>query len=312
MKRIWVSAAGTGNAFATVKAVKKYHPDSFLLTTDTNPSYLTTASLWADIHVISPFVTDESYEDFIINTIKKNNIDTYIPFIDKEISIAATLYENLKIPREISLQVKNSEAGEICENKLSSYQFLQKLNICSPKTASAETPFPANEYILKPLRGFGSQIKKITNAELEKVSEKSKYIVQEICEPPEVTIDVIRSKSYNSFHYICRERLQTKSGVCVKARLFQEEELGEIANIIAKNLNLVAFCFQVMRLKDNWAVTDINPRLGAGTALSLPVGSDFFGAMLSVLWDQDPSPFLKPLDKICYVTRQYEEYLMQY
>jgi hypothetical protein len=123
-------------------------------------------------------------------------------------------------------------------------------------------------------------------------------------------VDVCYDKNRNFFEYVCRERIETKSGVCTKARLFQDKKIGEIALTLAQKLDLSAFCFQLMRLKDNWAVTDINARLGAGTAISVAAGLDFFSGMFAIQWGEDPSKYFKLLQKETFVTRQYSEFVM--
>jgi hypothetical protein len=92
--------------------------------------------------------------------------------------------------------------------------------------------------------------------------------------------------------------------------LFYDKKLEGIAFTLADKLNLCAFCFQVMKYKGEWAVTDINPRLGAGTGMSFVTGMDFFSAMFAILWDEDPSRYFRPLTKEIYVTRQYSDFIM--
>jgi len=165
-------------------------------------------------------------------------------------------------------------------------------------------------HILKPKNGFGSVIHLITKNSYLNFENFDIFIMQEYCDIPEITIDVHYSEEFNFFAYACRERIETKSGVCTKARIFNDPVLGEMALNLAKNLNLSSFCFQVMNLKNEFVITDINPRLGAGTAMSLAVGMDFFGAMFSTLWGSDPKPFFTNITEDKYVTRQYSEFVM--
>lgn len=308
--KVLISAAGAGNAFAAVMALRKNFPDNFILTIDTNPAHLVTTSVFSDRHLISPELKDKDYSGFLIKTINDFSIDTYVPFIDTDIKVASKLWTDNQISQKVSLQVKNPQFAEICENKLLTYQFLIENNLPSPETAPIDKPFPAEEYVLKPIGGFGSNVRILSKDQLQKIGNKENFIIQEKCESPEITIDVTYSPNKKIFHYICRERIQTKAGVCTKARLFQDEYLSNLAFTIAQLLDLHSFCFQVMKLKGNWVITDINPRLGAGTALCTAAGSDFFSAMFAILWNEDPSIFLNDLNKECYVTRQYAEYLM--
>jgi len=168
-----------------------------------------------------------------------------------------------------------------------------------------------DKYFLKPRKGFGSNVKRlseikgsISNYNLEE------FIIQEECGKPEITIDVCYDKIRNYFNYVCRERIEVKCGVCTKARLFYDKKLEKIAYTIADNLNLNSYCFQVMNYKGEWAVTDINARLGAGTAMSFAAGMDFYSGMFAILWGEDPSKYFRPLLKETFVTRQYSDFLM--
>jgi len=44
--------------------------------------------------------------------------------------------------------------------------------------------------------------------------------------------------------------------------------------------------------------------------MSFVAGMDFFSAMFAILWDEDPSPYFRPLTKEIYVTRQYSDFIM--
>lgn len=311
VKRVLIGSAGTGNAFSTCMALRRRSDIKIILSTaDINPAHLVTSSLLADRHFIVKPYMDNGFVQQIQNIIGENQIDTFLPFIDAEISIAAKLFENGLLPGVESLQVRNSHVAEICENKLLSFKFLKNHNINTPATIEPGSDKSREIFILKPLCGFGSKIKKVRSEEVENLPDKEKFVLQEICEGPEITIDVSRSKEFDFFRFVCRERIQTKEGVCTKARLFFDEELGEMARLIADSLHLHSFCFQVMKLNGRWAVIDINPRLGAGTSMSYSAGYDFFGAMLAIMWNENPAKYLPEFQRECFITRQYSEFLM--
>jgi biotin carboxylase len=93
----------------------------------------------------------------------------------------------------------------------------------------------------------------------------------------------------------------------VKARLHFDAELHELAERVAAAVGLVgSFCLQVMKDENGrWVVTDVNPRMGGGTAMSLAGGLDFAAAHLAYHWDEDWKPFLPELDRERYVARYY-------
>ena len=312
-RKILIGSAGTGSAFATIQAIRRnLDTNCFIISTDINPPHLVTSSLLADKHIQVNKSNNPNFENEILKIINEHNIDTYIPFIDLEVLIASKLYKNNMLKENLCLQVKEPYIAEICHNKLKAYYFLSSLGIKTPKILLEMTPDLPNSILKKPISGFGSKVEIIDKKDYEKIFEQAKddFIFQEICSPPEITVDVSYSKIFNHFIYICRERIEVKSGVCTKARIFFDNKLEAIALQLAENLNLHSFCFQVMRLNDDWAVTDINPRLGAGTALSYAYGYDFFNAMLAILWDKNPNKFFSNSKSERFVTRQYVEYLM--
>lgn len=307
---VLLGSAGVGTAYASAKALRKYF-NVKIIACDTNPAYLVTANLFADYYEKIAPVASKSFDDEIVHILNKYNIDTYIPFIDQEVYSAALLYEKGKIGKDVSLQLKQSSFVEICMDKYKAYQWLSANNLPTPNTSIVKDKNDLKiGFILKPRKGFGSVIQKITSIDETKAANYEDFIMQESCIAPEITIDVHYSQQFDFFSFACRERIETKSGVCTKARIFFDESLGEIALMLAKKLDLSSFCFQVMTLNNEFVITDINPRLGAGTAMSSAVGLDFFGAMFANLWDQNPEKYFTKSKEEKYVTRQYCEFVM--
>jgi hypothetical protein len=306
---VLLGSAGVGTAYATAKALRKNF-NVKIVSADINPSYLVTTNLLSDFFELVQESVCEDFGNEMIEIIEKYQVDTYIPFVDKEVQKVAELYQSGKISSNISLQVKDPKIAEICNDKYLTYKWLSANNFPTPKTDLIENLSQLkNGFIVKPRSGFGSTIQKITDPSLIRIENPDKYLVQEQCHLPEVTIDVNYSKKYDSLRYVCRERIETKSGVCTKARLFQDPYLGEIALNLSKRLDLSSFCFQVMKLNNEFVITDINPRLGAGTAMSAAIGQDFFSAMFSNLWGENPEKYFAKFSEEKYVTRQYCEFI---
>ena len=311
--RFLVGSAGTGNAFATVQAIRKiYNTSAVIITMDTNPKHLITSTLFSNHHVkISPYQSPNFCKE-IKKIVSKYRINIYIPFIDGEISIAAKMFENKEFPTDFRLQVSKLKFANICEDKLLTFKFLTKNKLSTPCVFSKKSDIKSENILCKPRFGFGSNIDIIKKNEALLIlsKEDQKFIIQDLCKGPEITIDVSYSKQWKHFNYVCRERLQIKSGVCTKARLFLDEDLKTLSLKLAQKLQLHSFCFQVMKYKNKWAIIDINPRLGAGSSMSKAAGFDFFGAMIAILTNNDPKPFFINNFNECYVTRQYVDFLM--
>jgi len=252
------------------------------------------------------------FKDTISQIIHEENVDTYIPFIDEEIFVLAFLCKQNLVNRNLCLQVKDPAIADLCNDKLKTYEWLSEMNILTPQSFKIDPAFINDgKYVIKRRRGFGSKIISLSDSK-EDLSKYSpdEYIIQYECQKPEITIDVCFDRKRSYFRYVCRERIETKGGVCTKARLFFDESLERTAYILADKLDLSSFCFQVMNYKGSWAVTDINARPGAGTGMSVAAGMDFFSAMFAILWDEDPAQYFRPLQKETWVTRQYSDFIM--
>lgn len=309
-KKVLITSAGTGSAFATAEAVAENFGDKLdLYISDINCKELVSASIFTNNFIQSKPIFDDDYELFITDILNNNNFNFCIPFIDIDIQILASLFSNGSISNKLKLHVTSSDIANICADKLLTYNWLKENRIFTPETFKLDETNLKTGFILKPRKGFGSSIKELNDTILKTINNKSDYIAQEICVKPEITIDVFRNSEKKLFFYVCRERIETKSGVCTKARLFLDDKLAEIALYLADHLGLKYFCFQVMQLNDRWAVTDINPRFGSGTPMGKAIQIDFFSAMIADFLEENPMSFLKPLEREVFITRQYKNIL---
>jgi acetyltransferase-like isoleucine patch superfamily enzyme/carbamoylphosphate synthase large subunit len=312
-RTVLIGSAGTGIAYASILALRRNWGNKIkIIAIDSNPDYLVTSSLFADKFIQVPLGADFEFENKLETVLVNEDVDTYVPFIDHEIYVGASLFEKKLRNKVFNLQIKNSEIAEICDDKYKTFLFLTENNILTPKCfLTHELISNAENLIIKPRKGFGSKtFQFLENRENISKFNSEDYIIQQECEKPEITVDVSYEKVSGFFTYVCRERIEVKSGVCSKARLFYDKKIEIIALSIAQKLDLSSFCFQLMKLNGEWAVTDINARLGAGTAISVAAGLDFFSGMFAILWGEDPSPYFRPLQKETFVTRQYSEFVM--
>lgn len=315
IKTVLIGSSGAGNAFAAALALRRSWGNSIkIIAIDTNPKCLVTASIISDKFYQVADVLDQEFRRNVKKILIEEAVDTYAPFLNDEIFVAALLYEEELFNKNLTLQVKNSKVANMCDDKYETFLWLSELNVLTPLCFNKNSHLHnEDKLILKPRRGFGSNVTRLSQAK-DFISQYNfdKYILQQECEKPEITIDVCFDKTRNYFKYVCRERLEVKSGVCTKARLFYDNKLEKIAFKIANHLNLSSYCFQVMKLKGEWAVTDVNARLGAGTAMSYAAGMDFFSGMFAILWGEDASSYFRPMQIETIVTRQYSEFLMNF
>jgi len=312
---VLLGSAGTGTAFAAACSLRRAWSQSVkIVAIDINPMHLVTTSLLADCFVKVPLSTAPEFQSKLLGILEHHKVDTYLPLLPEEIALAARLREGGHISKTVAVMAPSLAASVACADKWKLGYLLTKHGVPVPKTALASEPYVAEDYFLKPKNGTGSRgVRKIKAQELSKFvgSDAEEWVLQEVCSGPEVTVDAFFDPVTEINHVVCRERIEIKSGVSTKSRLFWDEELSNYARGIAEVLNLAgSFCFQVMRNASGWVVTDVNPRPGAATAMCALTGNDFFAAAFARCWGMDTRQFFQPLDGERFVTRQYTEFIM--
>lgn len=315
MHIVLLGAAGTGTAFAAACSLRRHWSRAVnIIAMDTNPLHLVTASLLSDHFEQVPGSASPEFSGALEKIIHRYNVDTYLPLMPPEIELSASLRDRDVLPRGLGLLAPSGRGGALCGDKWSLFEALRAREIPVPMTTLASRPFPSDWYLLKPRSGFGSRgVARVAARDLEAATAgiPENWIVQEPCESPEITVDAFCCAASGIRRSICRERIEVKSGVATKCRLFEDVRLHEYASTIAALLDFEgSFCFQVMRSRTEWVVTDVNPRPGAGSAMCNVTGNDFFAASFARVWGQNVEPFFTPLNEDVYVTRQYAEYVM--
>jgi len=319
--RIWITAAGTSTSNGLIRSIRESFQDQiFLIGSDINPEHLVPISKNVNKYEKSPPFKDETFRERFLKTVNELEPDIIIPILDEEISLIPRLVEKFDLP--VKIVAPQIGSSDIVTDKLKAYELMINYGIDTPKTwIATDSPNCNPPWIIKPRRGVGSVGVEILNSIEDMKSIKSKlldldqYIMQESCSPPEFTIDTVIIPSKDIFAFACRERLETKAGVCTKARIFMDDDLGDMARKIGACFSLDgAFCFQVMMDKNNpgkYLVTDINPRVGGGTRLSVIAGFNIHSILISHLIGASiRNDWLKLNSSEVYVTRQFQEVLM--
>ena len=314
---LWVGAAGTTTAFGLIRSVRDGWGHAVHVTAaDSNPPQLVAAGALADAALQVPYTSDPAFPDLLVRELGERATDTYVPIHDAEILLAARMLAAGRLPKDLTLRAPSLAVAERCWDKLAMARWLHDAGLPTPATwDSAEAPWdPAGRFV-KPRQGVGSVGARVVRdeAEFELLRGDDGLVVQELCSPPEVTIDVFAPRSGADVRVVCRERIEVKTGVATKARVYEDAESADLAARLVGALPLPGLsCFQVMRDADGgWTITDVNPRHGAGTRLGAAVGVDLIAADLAELWGEDPARFLPPLNGERYVVRQWQEFVVE-
>lgn len=300
-----LTAAGTGTAYGYALAFAQFVPHGRLITADTNPAALVSAAGFAAAHVqLPPFSGTGSELDLLRATMRAHGVTHYLPIIDTEIAFAAAAREHL--PAEVV--APPVPFIELAVEKHRYPERLGALGIATPSifsAASAEFDMPC---IAKLPGGFGGRACWRIERREELAALPPGYFLQQLVDGPEFTVDCF---PLEGSELICsvRERLEIKTGVCTKARIAPHPVAESYARRMIEHFRVQSpFCFQMIG-SDCPAVTDVNPRLGAGTSMSAANGTDFFAAHICRVFGGDWTRQLRRLRETCFVTRQYVEFL---
>lgn len=315
-RRLLVGTAGTGTTWGILSALRERYGDApYVLATDMAERRLVAGAALADAFAQVPAVADPAFADTVLALIAEHAIDAYLPTFDAEIVLAGTLRDAGRLDG-VQLLAPPTWAAQVCWDKLRAAGWMAEQGLPTPGTARLDEATDADlPLCAKPRRGVGSVGVRIvrTPAELAALRtelDATTMIAQRLCDGPELTLDAFRGAD-GWTRAVCRERVEVKAGVSVKARVFEDDDLSALAAAVGAGLELTgAYCLQVMRHDDRWLVTDVNPRPGAGTRLAAAVGVDFQAALLAEAFGGDPRALLPRLERDRWVARQYREIVL--
>lgn len=301
-----LTAAGTGTAYGYALAFAQCFPDGKLITADTNPAELVSAACFADSHVQVPaFTASDNYLQFLTRLIETHSVSHYLPIIDPEIEFAAGHRQRLRV----NVVAPDDAFVRLAMDKDRYPQTLGSMGVAAPAAIDLDAAAERLPLYAKLRGGFGGR----GSWRIERIDQLKHLpegvFLQEQLSGPEFTVDCFPLGAGRVPITSVRERLEVKAGVCTKAKIAPHPVLEAYASKLADFQAFPSpFCFQAIGA-DRPAVTDINPRLGAGSAMSGANGMDFFAAHLCQVMELDWQSHMCRVKSSCTVTRQYVDYL---
>ncbi|MCS7279738.1 MAG: ATP-grasp domain-containing protein [Thermodesulfobacteriaceae bacterium] len=310
-KTVLISAGGTATAWFLVKTIQQFFSKNFIvIVTDLKPKELIPASKLSDYFYQVPEGIEERYIKFL-EIFEKHGVNFFIPLADEDLKLFYRDNFDLLNRKVVSTSPPKATVEKVGD-KLDLFKFCQLENINTPRVYWVSELEENQKYLVKLKDAFGSREVRIIRGEEIKFLDLpwERYIIQEICYPPELTVEIFFYQ--NKLSYVIRERLEVKAGVCTKARFVKDNEIEEIIYKIAKKLELpMISCLQFMRNDRGWALTDFNLRMGAGSALSAKAGWHSAKALFTALLEkEDPFIYLIEPKEGTIIVRVYEELLM--
>ena len=316
-KKILVTAGGTAIAWHICQIVNQYFFDKVeVYVCDINDEYLVPAISCARKVYKVPFSSDSNYIESIKDIIVKENIDILIPLLPEESILFSSDSDFIKELGIISAAPR-FETANVLSDKKQMWKFLKSISVPTPEVYGVDEILSDKKYIIKPKLGFGSLGVKVCQGN-EVLTCKNiifdDMIIQEYCDSDdydEVTVEIFNSK--NVLKIFARRRVSTKSGVCVKMELIDNNVFYPFIKVIVDSIECpIAFNVQFLRDNSEWKLFDCNLRLGAGTALSTAAGFQLTRAFISTLIGEIPEESLFNFDKsIKSVLRVYQEIVVK-
>ena len=304
-------------AWGVVQSLRASSPGLRLVTADTNPRELVAASADADAFERVPAAADPAFAAAFAAATARHRVDTWIPVHDVEIVVAAEARANGTLPAGIVTTAPEAAPARLCWDKLAVAEALAAAGIGSPATLRGDAAGAwRGPCMVKPRNGVGSHGARLLDGPHLRTPEEASdaFVLQELCDAPEVTIDAFRAARDGWFAAACRERIDVRAGIATRCRVFPDAELEQLALRVAEAVGLTGvFCLQAMRSRthDRWLVTDVNPRPGGATRMSVAAGMDFHAAMVADAWGEDARRFLPGLTRERWVARGYVERVLE-
>ncbi|MDR5751444.1 MULTISPECIES: ATP-grasp domain-containing protein [unclassified Caballeronia] len=289
-KTVLITAAGTATAVNLIKSLSTLEGLRIVTTDSNSAEMIASPSRWQTKHYQVPLASQaDAFIDALADIAQREGVDAIYPVHDAEILAVAEAQSRfgtgVKLPRLSAAAVRE------CNDKWTNFERCRAASLPVPDSVLGSDMVGrsrAATMVRKPRRGVGSVGVRVVDPldVLGHEDVSSDIIFQAICDKPEFTIDVLALPDY--FGAVVRERLETKAGVCVKARIFFDDALHALSKKVAEAFDLSGmFCFQVMTHPEGgYCIVDINPRCGGGTALTdaagFPIYQTYFSDLLGL------------------------------
>lgn len=248
------------------------------------------------------------YCDVILEICKKEKVDIYFPTISAEVDAIVARQDEFKA-LGVKLSVSNIESVNISNNKLHTYQTLEKAGIPVPKYYAVHSVedfiegcrfmgYPEKPVCLKIVNGSGSRGVRIIDASksrydifahekpnsfytsfedmlavLKSASKLEEMMLLEVMHGPEYSVDLLCEKG-NVLYTVGRSNVVSLMSIAQESVIEYDELAYRISSEVVKLLNMdgnIGFDF-MRNEKEEAVLMDINPRITATISLSAAGG----------------------------------------
>ena len=259
---ILIEAAGSLTSAYLIKAIH----DAGYKAVATDISKQNASSYLADDFIKFPPVRDINLWDKVEKLIISHKIDIVIPSFDEMMFGWAKIANKLK-RKNINVIISPQKTVSVFQNKWNTYKFFKENNIPTPAT-SLKKDFD----LVKPIYGRGAKGIQITKENIE----MNGYISQEIIKGQEYTIDALFDIKGSPIYIIPRKRINILDGKSIKGEVDLNSKVIQYIIKISKKIKFKGpINFQCFVNKQGIFFTEVNPRLGGGTALAFAASENW-------------------------------------
>ena len=262
--RVLIEAAGSLVTPSTMKNIKK--AGYTVIATDADSKSF--GQYLADEFYTVPFASDPGSKDYLAKLCEEKKVDLVVPTLDEGMLSWSLMSDELK-RKGTHVAISCPETIEICEDKWLTYKKFVENDISTPAT-SLDNIYP----LVKPRNGRGGQGIRIN----DKTVNMDGMISQELLKGEEYTVDVLCDLNGEPIYIVPRRRLTVKEGKSTAGIVVENSEVIEGVRKICKAfafsgpVNIQCFVCEDGKVR----FTEINPRLGGGTALGMAATENWF------------------------------------
>lgn len=252
-----------------------------------------------DVFYKVPAATADNYCDIVLDICKREKVDVYLPTISAEVGAVATRLDEFEA-LGVKVSVSNMESVEISNNKLHTYQALERAGIPVPRYCGVHSVeefvegckymgYPDNPVCIKIVNGSGSRGVRIIDAKksryeiyayekpnsfytsyddmlslLKSAPKLEEMMLLEVMHGPEFTVDLLADHG-EVLYEVGRENVVSLMSIAQESVLKYDELAYKVSADVVKLLMMdgnVGFDF-MRNEREEAVLMDINPRLTA-------------------------------------------------
>lgn len=244
-------------------------------------------------------INNKDYIPTLINICKQNSVDLLVPTIDTDLLI---LSQNKGLFKQIGTNVLVSDKNviEIANDKRNTCKFFNEVGVKTPETFDDFTKYNLGfPCFIKPMNGSASKDVHIVLGakELAHYADTiDDYIVQNLVEGEEFTVDVLCDLNHKPLYITPRKRVQVRSGEVIVTEIIDDPQVVDECKKILQNLQAIG-PITIQYIKEtttgrNYYI-EINPRFGGGSPLSMKAGAHSPEALLRIMQGETVKPQLQ-------------------